>query len=131
MVTLAPAIDACFASTTRPAIRDVLVCADAVNGQTANRTTAISCRTVRRMERPPLVVERRREKAESATAALEGAARDHRKRRNTRFNLLIAAVYPGPLWRQGFLPRWCSFSLKNTPKAFANFSPGLERQRQP
>src|ERR1044071_6979961 len=56
IVTLAPAIDACFASTTRPVTRDVLVCAAAVNEQTAIRTTARSNRRVERMEKPPLVV---------------------------------------------------------------------------
>src|SRR6185369_16651525 len=56
IVTLAPAIDACFASTTRPVTRDVLVCAAAVNEQTAIRTTARRCRRVERTERPPLVV---------------------------------------------------------------------------
>jgi hypothetical protein len=56
IVTLAPAIDACFASTTRPVTRDVLVCAAAVSEQTAIKTTASSDGRVGRMERPPLVV---------------------------------------------------------------------------
>src|SRR5262249_14697168 len=55
IVTVAPATDACFASTMRPLIRDVLVCADAVNGQTAIKTTANSCKSVRRIGEPSFV----------------------------------------------------------------------------
>jgi len=36
-----------------------------------------------------------------AKAALEGAARDHRKRRN-KIQFAIAAVYLCMIWRQGF-----------------------------
>src|SRR6185369_17185194 len=73
IVTLAPAIDACFASTTRPVTRDVLVCAAAVNEQTAIRTTARSCRRVERMEKPPLAVNRDwKLRAQPLAAALEG-----------------------------------------------------------
>src|SRR6185369_12316991 len=88
IVTLAPAIDACFASTTRPVTREVLVCAAAVNEQTAIRTTARRCRRVEHTERPPLVVNGD-EKTESATACKrrwKERSGITAKRRNTRFN---------------------------------------------
>src|ERR1044072_5302060 len=53
-------------------MRDVLVCAVAVNGQAATRTTTSSCRRVERMERPPLVVSR--DGKELTACDVEGAA---------------------------------------------------------
>ena len=87
MVTLAPGIDACLESTTRPVMREVLVCATAVMLAAAIKVNTIVCSTVRRsMERPPFCFETGRK---TIDAKLE--------------LVCLAAVYARAIFRQGFL----------------------------
>src|SRR6185369_11653384 len=76
MVTLAPAIDACLLSTTRPVIREVLVCATALLNAVTTNTRISSCRMNERGMERLLCFKRRRKilDAKPLAAALEGAA---------------------------------------------------------
>src|SRR5215213_8365779 len=118
MVTLAPAIDACFASTTRPVIRDVLVWAIPGTANIATTNTSKSLET--NMERPPSVWDEDESECETACA---GAGRNgkviYRTRRNTR-----------SVWRQ-YIPAQFSVKgfYKNDRALTANSSRGTPVDR--
>src|ERR1044072_7701151 len=84
MVTLAPAIDACLVSTTRPVIREVLVCAVAAVLNAAIKVATRMCSRMRRcMERPPFSFEAGKRKG----AGGAGSEYARLERRKTKPNL--------------------------------------------
>src|SRR6185369_3667969 len=106
MVTLAPAIDACLLSTTRPVIREVLVCATALLNAVTTNTRISSCRMNERGMERLLCFKRRRKilDAKPLAAALEGAALEQ-PQTPLKFSLRCAEVYRGGVLRQGFRPQ--------------------------
>src|SRR5690242_14255493 len=97
MVTLAPAIDACLVSTTRPVMREVLVCAAVLPA--VIRVSSTRCRRMRCcMERPPFVFETERKTAREVP--VRNARLERRKQNPT---LRWRQVYAWVNSRQGFL----------------------------